>query len=563
MLRIVASVLVLFALPAAAQTAAVYEHADKWTKAIGARAALTEAGFRVTALDADQPLPETDLLVVGSFASEDPGYAAWVERSSALVRRHVAHGGVVLQLTQADQTEAQPPFVPDGLRLRRTDFDQARVHVIDPSHPLLDGLAVACDDGSLQVDLPKHLGRRGSWETLNAQAGFRVLLSADARTEHPVLVEAAFGDGRLLFTSLYLDKLSDPQGLPLGHDGFRATSRRFFANLREYVRSVRAGEAPSVEPTTPYVPPPPPPFEDGSTTIVVLPDTQIYCERYPDTFLAQTRWIRAHKVDRNVAFVLHEGDITNDNSPRQWRNAARALEVLDGVVPYVLVPGNHDYGARGRADSRDTGLNEHFPVERFRELPSFGGTFAPDRLDNSFHLFSAAGREWLVIGLEWGPRDEVVAWANEVAARYPERTAVVVTHAYLFNDDTRYDHAGSDQKWNPHRYATADLAGRVNDGEELWTKLVSRHPNMALVLSGHVLGDGAGRLSSEGAAGEPIHQLLANYQMRAEGGQGYLRLLEILPDGRTLRVKTYSPLLDRHLTNEEHQFELTLAPARE
>lgn len=37
--------------------------------------------------------------------------------------------------------------------------------------------------------------------------------------------------------------------------------------------------------------------------------------------------------------------------------------------------------------------------------------------------------------------------------------------------------------------------------------------------------------------------MLANYQMLPEGGQGWLRLIELLPDGETIQVKTYSPVL--------------------
>ena len=43
-------------------------------------------------------------------------------------------------------------------------------------------------------------------------------------------------------------------------------------------------------------------------------------------------------------------------------------------------------------------------------------------------------------------------WANDVLAKYPERTAILLTHAYLYNDNTRYDYAakGKSQAWTPH-----------------------------------------------------------------------------------------------------------------
>jgi hypothetical protein len=39
---------------------------------------------------------------------------------------------------------------------------------------------------------------------------------------------------------------------------------------------------------------------------------------------------------------------------------------------------------------------------------------------------------------------------------------------------------------------------------------------------------------------------------------GYLRLLEFLPDGETVQVKTYSPFLNKYMTDPEQQFVLKL-----
>jgi hypothetical protein len=55
-----------------------------------------------------------------------------------------------------------------------------------------------------------------------------------------------------------------------------------------------------------------------------------------------------------------------------------------------------------------------------------------------------------------------------------------------------------------------------------------------------------------------VHQILANYQMRELGGEGYLRLLEFQPDGKRVRVKTYSPVLDAWMTGADQQFEFVV-----
>jgi len=76
----------------------------------------------------------------------------------------------------------------------------------------------------------------------------------------------------------------------------------------------------------------------------------------------------------------------------------------------------------------------------------------------------------------------------------------------------------------------------------------------------HVLNDGLGRLSSTNDFGQVVHQMLVNYQMKALGGEAYLRLVEFLPDGKTVQVKAYSPLYGTYKTDGQNQFTLTLQP---
>jgi hypothetical protein len=243
----------------------------------------------------------------------------------------------------------------------------------------------------------------------------------------------------------------------------------------------------------------PPLPEQGSFTIAVLPDTQHYSEKFPRQFMAQTEWIVAQQQKRNIVSVLHLGDITNRNTPAEWDNAHAAMKLLDDRVPYFLCPGNHDYSDGGSCQDRTTRLASRFPVSRFKSKPTFGGTYdrEPEKLENNFGLFTAGGRDFVVIALEFGPRRDVVRWANEIADKYSKREAILITHAFIYHDETRYDWKkhGTRQSWNPHVYQLAKVTdGDVMDGEELWKELVSRHENFILTLNGHVLGDGLGRV---------------------------------------------------------------------
>jgi hypothetical protein len=309
----------------------------------------------------------------------------------------------------------------------------------------------------------------------------------------------------------------------------------------------------------PKTPPPPAklPFVEGSWTLVLMPDTQNYADDYPGLFDAQTAWIARNKEKHNIQYVLHLGDVTDNGKKKQWQHAKNAMKLLDGHVPYAIALGNHDYHSpsSGSATTRETLFNDYFSTADFAKWPTYGGVMKEGELDNSYHLFSAGGRDWIVLALEWGPRDETVAWANEVLDKYPNRKAILVTHAYLWKDGMRFDFAakGAEQKHSPYSYQTP---GTKNDGEQLWNKLIRKH-DFAFVFCGHISCDGF-RLDSKNDAGKTTHQIMFDFQNRQLGGEAYLNLVEFLPDGQTVQVKTYSPLYNKYLTEGDLQYTLKL-----
>lgn len=527
--------------------ALVLEIADPWTKQVGAARLLAEAGFEVAPLPLDRSprFADAEVLWIGSFASESAEYREYVQKFHEDLQHYVGRGHVLVQLTQADQTEPQPPFLPATQGATRSDRDFGQALVLAPQHPLLAGV-----DAPVQWD-PK----RTIWETFVHQSGFQVLLAGDAHAQHPALLEGAHGRGRILLAALDFDKVVDgASGEWIQNEAKLAFARTLVRNLAQHALAVRNGKAPAPEVTPP--PLAPEEYVEGSWTLAVLPDTQIYALRYPGLFTLQTDWLAANRERLDIRYAIHLGDITDDNTDLEWRRARAALARLDGVVPLALVPGNHDYGPGGDATTRETGLNRHFPFSAQRAMPTFGGAFVDGELDNTFHRFEAGGRKWIVIALEWAPRAEAVAWADGVMRQHPDHKGILVTHAYMNNNDRRYDHTDQEhpQLYNPHQYKTP---GKLHDGEELWQQLVRKH-DFLLTLNGHVLGDGTGYLASRNDRGHTCHQMLANFQMRELGGEGYLRLLEFRPDGKTVVVKTYSPLYESWLLEPDQQFRFEL-----
>lgn len=171
----------------------------------------------------------------------------------------------------------------------------------------------------------------------------------------------------------------------------------------------QSNSAPTLAAVPPHEPIDPLPFVPGSWTLAVLPDTQVYVMRHPELFDKQTRWIVEDSTKHNIAYVLHLGDIVNNNNPPQWTNAQRSMNILDGHVPYAMAPSNHDFGRNGSANDRTTLFNEFFPFEKYKKWPTFGGAMEEGMMENTYHLFNAGDRDWLVLALEWGPRNRVTA----------------------------------------------------------------------------------------------------------------------------------------------------------
>ena len=283
-------------------------------------------------------------------------------------------------------------------------------------------------------------------------------------------------------------------------------------------------------------------------TIVALPDSQCCIREFNggarDIFAAQIQWIVNHKDDSNIVFVLHEGDVTDGNSAPEWTNSRASMGMMDGVVPYAITVGNHD-GLMGSPN--DTALfNQYFSLSQFQNLPTFGGVFESNRMDNCYHLFSAGGVDWLVLSLEFGPRNTVLAWANQVATNYPNRRVILLTHTHIYTDNTLHG-SSTNHMWLPTGY------GRQNNGTDVWGKFLRHHANAAFAFNGHIISGVSGRLVGVGDYGNQVFQMLANYQILALGGGGYLRIVQFFPDQDKMSVKTYSPFLDSWLTDPGKQ----------
>tara|TARA_B100001750_G_scaffold151778_1_gene121656 strand:- start:193 stop:1068 length:876 start_codon:yes stop_codon:yes gene_type:complete len=261
------------------------------------------------------------------------------------------------------------------------------------------------------------------------------------------------------------------------------------------------------------------PFPAGgsdSWVFGVLPDTQTYSDVAPETFEAETAWFRdAAETELDLKMVLHVGDIVEHNSPGEWAVARSAFDTLQGAVPYVLAVGNHDMGENGSASDRTTLLDEYFPVVDF-DLLDPDTLLAEGRVENAAHFLTpyVGSAEWMVLVLEFAPRQAALRWAESILSEHPEARTILLTHSYLYDDGTRYSAARADeQSWDVTEYAVGrDPDAPGAHAEEVYERLVRPHGQVELVLCGHVLGEGVAHRTSAQDDGGFVHEILSNYQ---------------------------------------------------
>jgi hypothetical protein len=203
-------------------------------------------------------------------------------------------------------------------------------------------------------------------------------------------------------------------------------------------------------------------------------------------------------------------------------------------IPYGVSVGNHDQFPNANASANSTQLyNIYFGSNRFSGRPYYGGHFGSNN-DNHFSLFSADGMKFIVIYFEYDsdPDSAVLIWADNLLKTHIDRRAIIVSH-YLV------------EPGNPAPFGM--------QGRDIYDALKG-NANLFLMLAGHRHGEGR---RTDVFNGNTVHTLLADYQERENGGNGWLRILQFSPANNQIRVRTYSPTLNQLETDADSQFTLT------
>jgi len=264
-------------------------------------------------------------------------------------------------------------------------------------------------------------------------------------------------------------------------------------------------------------------------TLAVIPDTQYLFDEdrgNDDVLAASLHWIVDHAAERHIAFSVSLGDIVENAGPDEFAHASTVYGIFDRAgFPYSVLAGNHDLHDQRADDLRAPGepYLEHFSPARFAGRATFGG--ASGNGFNTYHVFEGAGRQWLVLALDWRASEASIAWAQSVIDAHPTLPVIVTTHELAFDADNGGGVTGD-----------ATLSGY---GQFLWDRLIRRNDQIFLTLNGHFWPPA--RTVMKNDAGHDVYIHVTNYQDRYYGGSGMIRLYELdLGRGR-VDVSTFSP----------------------
>ena len=294
--------------------------------------------------------------------------------------------------------------------------------------------------------------------------------------------------------------------------------------------------------------------------IAAIPDTQRMTEYSAASFDAEIKWIADNASSEGIEFLTHLGDVVDDDHSAQWSTAANAMAQIDGVIPYSVCIGNHDYTSRSNRLEGVADFVGHFGPSHYDNYTNswFKGSY---RDVNFYQIFSAEGRDWLHLNLEYMPDSEELLWAQRVIDAHPSLPVIFSTHSFLKENGILSSDPNKDQ-----------MGESSNGGESQWYQFVRNNDQIFLVLNGHhfVGSDGVAHTNIVNAYGHDVFIQCINYQS-VEDYDAHFRLIEFDFTNNKLNMTTYEPDHDtglsfpdpshvnaNYLTDAENQFSVNI-----
>ena len=304
-------------------------------------------------------------------------------------------------------------------------------------------------------------------------------------------------------------------------------------------------------------------LKDYAYSFAFVGDTQFLM--YRDASLNTTSytkpiydWIVQNKDEKNIEFVFGLGDITDRNEYIEWEKALYYHDMLeDAEIPYAIVPGNHD------DYTNHVKYNAYFgEIDYFTDRIT--GYYKDGRVENYYMNFDVGEHKYMVIGLQYGAPDEILAWANKVVAENSDRKVIVITHS-LFGYDGNWSEADT-------REQASTSVKTLNNGIDMWNEFISLHENIIICAAGHIDPMDIKHRTDVGVNGNTVNSFLIDPQgldKATDFKTGMVAMFYFSEDGsdvqveyvsatKTLEAQKTNPDADDILYNEKNQFSFSI-----
>lgn len=145
------------------------------------------------------------IFIIGSFVTNNETLHNSLDANAGEIEKFLSNGGVVIELTQADQNQANIDWLPKPLSAVRTDTDYAQIVILEKNNPIFN-----TPNALTEAELSNWGISSGTWstawETFGTQSGFTILAARDASGRNPCVLEASYKEGKILLLSIALDK---------------------------------------------------------------------------------------------------------------------------------------------------------------------------------------------------------------------------------------------------------------------------------------------------------------------------------------------------------------------
>jgi len=315
---------------------------------------------------------------------------------------------------------------------------------------------------------------------------------------------------------------------------------------------------------------------DISYSFAVIGDTQYTTRKYPEHLPTIYKWIVNNKDNKNIKYAIGLGDITDANGKgtnanydkyvfvedstdelgggywmidtsatgTEWDVAYHAITILDGNLEYSIIRGNHDLLSGGN------GFNEYFAghtayTNQFVEnggIYGYDGTGEITDVANTWRTLQIGGVKYLMMNLDYGANDSILAWAAEIVDRpeYADYNVIVTTHGYLYSNGTTLD-------VGDYACPTGQNASN-NNGDDIWREFVSKHANIQMILCGHIYYNNITYNQLKADGGNTVTEMIIDPQGidNTLKGLGVVAMFYFSEDGTKLAVEYYSTVRDAY-----------------